>query len=136
MILWMSGEEMAGVSNFVRVASNDLETVVNRKLLKVKIETWKEWRVIFIRLPEEMRANYPESRRLNRKDAALDFRIAIDYEKSRVDDYDLQLELIVTALEQTLSYFRKAGISVEILEQIRKIIWVSAEELKRSKTQH
>src|SRR5450631_1963838 len=101
MILWMSGEEMAGVSDFVHLARNNLEVAVNRRLTLLDIETWKKWTVIFIRLPEDMRPNYPETRRLNRKDAALDFRVAIDYEISRVDDYNLQMDLMVAALEKT-----------------------------------
>ena len=132
----MSGEEMAGVSDMVRLARNDLELTVNKKLTLIDVSVWKKWRVIFIRLPEEMRSNYPETRRLSRGDSSLDFRISIDYEMSRLDDYNLQIDLMVAALEKTFSYFKKAGISLEIQDQIRKIIWVTAEDLKRNSIRH
>ena len=132
----MSGEEMAGVSDMGRLARNDLELTVNKKLTLIDVSVWKKWRVIFIRLPEEMRSNYPETRRLSRGDASLDFRISIDYEMSRLDDYNLQIDLMVAALEKTFSYFKKAGISLEIQDQIRKIIWVTAEDLKRNSIRH
>jgi hypothetical protein len=132
----MSGEEMAGVSDVVRLARNDLEVAVNSKLAMVDVGMWRKWAIIFIRLPEEMRSNYPETRRLNRRDAALDFRVAIDYEMSRLNDYELQIDLMVAGLEKTFMYFKKAGIGTETQEQIRKIIWVAADELKRNHVRH
>jgi hypothetical protein len=130
----MSGEEMAGVSDVVRLARNDLEAVVNQKLPAIDVLIWKKWRVVFIRLPEDMRINYPETRRMDKRDEAINFRVAIDYEMSRSNDYNLQIDLMIAALEKTFSYFKKAGISLETQEQIRKIIWTAADELKRERS--
>jgi hypothetical protein len=58
----MSGEEMAGVSDIVRHARNDLEGAINQKLPLIDVAIWKKWRVVFIRLPDDMRKNCPETR--------------------------------------------------------------------------
>jgi hypothetical protein len=73
---------------------------------------------------------------MDRKDAAINFRVAIDYQMSRLNDYELQIDLMVAGLEKTIMYFKKAGIGTETQEQICKIIWVAVDELKRSHVRH
>jgi hypothetical protein len=136
MILWVSSESTPAVSraffatHTYKGACNEFEEAVNRHLPKLPIENWKKWAVIFIMLPDDHRQYYPETRRLTRKDMALDFRVEIDYEAAKRADFVECIDLMVPALEKTLPYFKKAGIGQDMQDKIRDCVRLAAEEVK------
>lgn len=138
MIIWFSSESTTAVSREFfpqsgsRGACNEFETAINRHLPKIKIPDWKKWRVIFIIMPDEDRKFFKETNRLTRKDMTLDFRVAIDYEASKTASFTAFIDLMVPALEKTLPYFKKAGIGIEIQNQIRDCVRLAAEDVKAS----
>jgi Immunity protein 44 len=134
MYLWLSAEETNKIGDVARLASNALEQQVNKHLAKIDVGEWKKWCVIFITLPEEFKPHHPETRRLTRKDMALDFRVAIDYEAAVAADFDRHIELMVEALNKTIPYFKKAKISDESQRQIVKCLSIAAAEIKASRS--
>jgi hypothetical protein len=134
MYLWMSSEETDKIPNVAHIASNALEAQVNKCLTGIDVGDWKKWCVIFIMLPDEMRERYHETRRLTRKDMALDFRVAIDYQAAIDADFSGQIDLIVQALEKTIPYFKKAGISKESQDRILDCLRMSAEQVKATQS--
>jgi hypothetical protein len=132
--IWLSAEETDKVGDVARVASNALEAQVNKCLTSIDVGEWKKWRVIFIMLPDEMRERYHETRRLTRRDMALDFRVAIDYQAAIDADFVGHIDLIVQALEKTIPYFKKAGISKESQDRIRDCLRMSAEQVKAAQS--
>jgi hypothetical protein len=138
MRLWIGSESTPEVSREFFATStkpgacNALEDAVNHHLLKLPISYWRLWSAIFIMLPDDHREYYPETRRLNRKDMALDFRVAIDYKAAKRASFSDCVDLMVPALERTLPYFKKAGIRTDMQEQIRDCVRLAAEEVKAS----
>ena len=136
MILWLSSESTPAVSKaffatrVYKGACNELEEAANRYLPKLDIPDWKKWAVIFIMLPDDHRKYYPETRRLTRKDMALDFRVAIDYEAAKRASFTDCIDLMVPALEKTLPYFKKAGIGQDMQDKIRDCVRLAADEVK------
>jgi Immunity protein 44 len=132
MYLWLSAEETNKISDAARLASNALEEQVNKHLIKIDVGEWKKWCVIFIMLPEEFTPHHPETRRLTRKDMALDFRVAIDYQAAVAANFDRHIELMVEALKKTIPYFKRAKISDESQRQIIECLSIAATEIKAS----
>jgi hypothetical protein len=132
MNIWLSAEETDKVGELPRIASNALEESINLCLKHIEVGEWKKWRVVFIMLPDDIRIGYPETRRLTRKDMALDFRVVISYDSVCTSDFRGQVDLMVDALEKTISYFRKARISPDSLDRIRTCVRTSAEKIKES----
>jgi hypothetical protein len=130
MFLWTSAEYTDKIPKVARVACNALEAQINKCLTSINVGEWKEWRVIFIILPDEMRERYRETRRLTRKDMALDFRVAINYQAAIDADFIGHIDLMVAALEKTIPYFKKAGISTESQDRILDCLRMSAEQVK------
>jgi hypothetical protein len=134
MYLWTSAEETDQIGDSARVAANTLEAQVNKCLTEVEVGEWKKWRVIFVRLPNHMRERYRETRRLTRRDMALDFHVAIDYQAAIDADFNGHIDLMLEALEKTISYFKKAGISKESQDRILQCLRISAEQVKAERS--
>jgi hypothetical protein len=134
MYLWMSSEDTDEVGRVAQVARNALEAQVNKCLTGIDVGDWKKWCVIFIALPDHMRERYHETRRLNRRDMALDFRVAIDYQATITADFAGQIDLRIEALEKTIPYFKKAGISKESQDRILDCLRMSAEQVKATQS--
>lgn len=137
MQLWSTIEATTDVSplmhsNAERVGAIILlENAINRHLESIDTGAWLKWRVIYMILNESMKSKgFRETRRLTRKDMALDFRVFVDHKSSTTADFDQCIDLLVPALEQTLLYFDKAKIGKAVQECIRKIVHVAAEEAK------
>jgi hypothetical protein len=130
MYLWMSSEDTDEVGQVAQVARSALEVQVNKCLTSIDVGEWKKWCVIFIALPDHMRERYHETRRLTRRDMALDFRVAIDYRTAINADFVGQIDLRVAALERTMSYFDKAGIGKDSQDRILDCLRMSAEQVK------
>ena len=111
-------------------AINALIKTINRHLPLIPIQEWKQWRVIFIIVPDNLKVGFRETRRLTRKDMTLDFRVEIDYEAAKRADFADCIDLMVPALEKTLPYFKKAGIGQDIQGRIRDCVRLAAEEAK------
>jgi hypothetical protein len=109
-------------------AINALIHAINGHLPSLPIQGWKKWRVIFIIVSDDMKCR--ETRRLTRRDMALDFRVHIDYEAARRANFSDCVDLIVPALEKTLPYFKKAGIGKDLQDKIRDCVRLAAEETK------
>jgi hypothetical protein len=138
MEFWATSESSSDVSQgyFSNLekegAINALVKAINWHLSKIETGEWRQWCVIFMIASEEHRAalGMRETRRLTHKDMTLDFRVFVDYQKSKVADFDKCIDLLVPALERTLPYFSKAGIDKDTQENIRRIVLLSAEEVK------
>jgi hypothetical protein len=134
MYLWLSAEETDKIGDVARLASNALEEQVNKHVMKIDVGEWKKWRVIFIMMPDEFKPHYPETRRLTRKDMALDFRVAIDYQAAIAADFEGHIDLMVEALKKTIPYFKKAKINIESQSKIEGCLLTAAEEIKASRS--
>ena len=137
MRFWSTCESTTDVSplmhsNIERVgAMKALENAINRHLEKVETGEWQKWRVIYMILNDTMKNHgFRETRRLTRKDMTLDFRVFVDHKPSTTADFGTCVDLLVPALERTLTYLSKAKIGKEVQEQIRKIVHIAAEEAK------
>lgn len=140
MNYWATSESASDVSAefFSTVekmgAINALIGAINKCLPLLPIQEWRQWCVIFIIVPDSMKVGFRETRRLTRKDMTLDFRVEIDYEKAKRATFIDCIDLMVPALERTLPYFRKAGISQEMQDRIRDCVRLAAEEVKSEKS--
>jgi hypothetical protein len=126
----MSSESTMAIGEQFRLSRNALEKAANVHLSTLPELEWKKWAVIFIMLPDELRKNYGETRRLTRKDMTLDFRIAIEYELAKNARYLQFVDLMMSALSKTLSYFEKAGINFEMQDKIWRCIQIAADEVR------
>jgi hypothetical protein len=136
MDFWATSESMKGVSEdyFSNLekegAINALIRTLNPHLKLLPISEWQKWRVIFIIMPDYLKAAFRETRRLTRKDMTLDFRVHVDYDASLSADFLKCIDLLVPALEKTLPYFSKAGLGPEVQAKIRECVHLAAEEAK------
>jgi hypothetical protein len=138
MKFWATSESMKGVSEdfFSNLekegAINALIRAINARLPLIVIDGWKQWAVIFIIMPDYLKAAFRETRRLTRKDMTLDFRVHVDYEASLQADFAECIDLLVLALGKTLPYFTKAGIGAQTQGKIRECVRLAAEDAKAS----
>jgi hypothetical protein len=139
MRLWSTAEYTSDVSSLMHSNTERVgamiafENAINMHLKSVNTGEWQQWRVIYMILNDPMRGKgFRETRRLTRKDMTLDFRVFVEHRAAVNADFNKCIELLVPALERTLSYFSKAKISKETQEVIRGIIHLAAEEAKAS----
>jgi hypothetical protein len=136
--LWCTSEAANDVSplffsNRERVgAMIRLQDAINRHLVSVDTGGWKKWRVIFMIVNEShiRDLKFHETRRLVRKDMTLDFRVFVNHEASKTADFNACVDLLVPALDRTLSYFSKAKIGKDVQDKIQEIVHLAAEEVK------
>lgn len=129
MILWMSGEIMADVSDAYRLCRKEIEAQVNKLLsLENFTSSIQEWAFVAI-LREEDSPDYDEIAKKTSRGKELEFRLKIPYLEFRDGSNVEKINLIINALERSVAMMGNLGVPSDDRKRISEVLRVARDNI-------